>query len=155
MEVVQTSVSQNPTLGTLRGMHFQWPPSCEAKLVRCQRGGIHGVILDLRPDSPTFTQHVAYELNSRSHNSLYIPSGFAHGFQTLEEDTEIVYMMSDYYRPDLQDGVRYNDPAFDINWPLPLSSISSQDLDYPDFDSDNHARKYTRALDSGNHGGLT
>lgn len=153
MEVVQISISHNATLGTLRGLHFQWPPSREAKLVRCQCGRIHDVIVDLRPDSPTFTQHAAFELDSRNHNSLYIPSGFAHGFQTLEENTDIVYMMSDYYRPDLQDGVRHNDPVFDITWPLPLSSISPRDLDYPDFDPDSHTWKYNRALHSRNSSG--
>lgn len=146
MEVVQVSISHNATAGTLRGLHFQWPPSREAKLVRCQRGCIHDVIVDLRPDSPTFTQHAAFELDSQRHNALYVPAGFAHGFQTLEADTDIVYMMSDYYRPDLQDGVRHDDPAFGISWPLPVSSISPRDHDYPDFDPAGHAERYRRAL---------
>lgn len=152
MQVAQVSISHNASLGTLRGMHFQWPPSNEAKLVRCQRGRIHDVIVDLRPDSPTFTQHAAFELDDRKHDSLYIPSGFAHGFQTLEENTDIVYMMSDYYHPDLQDGVRYDDPVFDITWPLPLSSISARDRDYPDFNPDSHTQKYNQALNSRNPG---
>jgi dTDP-4-dehydrorhamnose 3,5-epimerase len=148
MEVVQVSVSHNPTAGTLRGLHFQWPPSAEAKLVRCQSGRIYDVIVDLRPGSATFTQHMAVELDSRKHNSLYIPPGFAHGFQTLEANTDILYMMSDFYRPELQDGVRHDDPAFDISWPLPPSSISPRDRDYPDFNPDHHTEKYNQALDS-------
>jgi dTDP-4-dehydrorhamnose 3,5-epimerase len=146
MDLVQVSISHNAASGTLRGMHFQWPPSKEAKLVRCQSGRIHDVILDLRPESPTFTQHAAFELDSRKHNALYIPPGFAHGFQTLEEDSDIVYMMSDYYRPDLQDGVRYDDPAFAIAWPLPVSSISPKDGEYPDFEPGSYTRKYNQAL---------
>jgi dTDP-4-dehydrorhamnose 3,5-epimerase len=154
MEPVQVSVSHNPAPGTLRGLHFQWPPSTEAKLVRCQRGRIYDVIVDLRPDSPTFTQHVTVNLDDREHNSLYIPPGFAHGFQTLEANTDILYMMSDFYRPDLQDGVRHDDPAFGISWPLPLTSISDRDRDYPDFDPDSHTRKFNRALVSKNPNGL-
>ncbi len=148
MEVVQVSISHNATPGTLRGLHFQCLPSREAKLVRCQRGRIYDVIIDLRPDSPTFMQHAAFELDGRRHNSLFIPSGFAHGFQTLEADTEILYMMSDYYRPDLQDGVRYDDSAFDIRWPLPLSSISSRDLGYSDFDPDIYSRDFFRTINA-------
>jgi len=145
MEVVQASISHNAKPGTLRGLHLQWPPSCEAKMVRCQRGRIYDVIVDLRPDSPTFTHHAVFELDSRKHNSLYIPSGFAHGFQTLEANTDIIYMMSDYYRPVLQDGVRFDDPAFGITWPLPIASISPRDRDYPDFDPNGHARKHDQA----------
>ncbi|MCP3663357.1 MAG: dTDP-4-keto-6-deoxy-D-glucose epimerase [Gammaproteobacteria bacterium] len=148
MEVVQVSISHNAKPGTLRGLHFQCLPSHEAKLVRCQRGRIYDVIIDLRPDSPTFMQHAAFELDGHRHNSLFIPSGFAHGFQTLEADTEILYMMSDYYHPDLQDGVRYDDSAFDIRWPLPLSSISSRDLGYPDFDPDIYSRNFFRTINA-------
>ncbi len=149
IEMVQVSLSHNTATGTLRGMHFQWPPSCEAKLVRCERGRIHDVIVDLRPDSPTFARHATFELDSRTHNALYIPAGFAHGFQALEANTDILYMMSDYYRPDLQDGVRHDDPAFGIGWPLPVSSITPRDRDYPDFDPDKHSRRYYQALDAG------
>ncbi len=153
MEVVQVSTSHNISIGTLRGLHFQWPPSCEGKLLRCQRGRIYDVIVDLRPDSPTFAQHAAFELDSSKNNSLFIPTGFAHGFQTLEENTEVVYMMSDYYRPDLQDGVRYDDAVLGISWPLPLSLISPRDLGYSDFDPDNHSRKYFQALNARNPSG--
>lgn len=145
MSVVQVSLSHNPTRGTLRGMHFQWPPSQEAKLLRCERGGIFDVIIDLRPNSPTYAKHAAFELDSMSRRALYVPSGFAHGFQTLQDDTDIVYMMSDYYRPELQDGVRYNDSAWCIDWPLPVSLIAPRDRDYADFDQQRHAKAYAKA----------
>ena len=149
--LVQASISHNVVAGTLRGMHFQWPPSQEAKLVRCQRGRVHDVIVDLRPDSETFTRHVAVELDSRSHHALYIPAGFAHGFQTLEANCDIVYMMSDAYRPDLADGVRYNDPRFGIIWPLAVACIHDRDRDYPDFDPDSYARRYLQASQPGSN----
>jgi len=146
-QMVQASISHNAAAGTLRGLHFQWPPSREAKLVRCERGRIHDVIVDLRPDSPTFGEHHAFELDGRRHNALFVPAGFAHGFQTLEADTDIVYMMSDFYRPDLQDGLRPDDPAFGIRWPLPVSAIAPRDRAYPDFDPARHARRHQQALD--------
>lgn len=134
IDIVQSSVSHNAAAGTLRGMHFQWPPSDEAKLVRCERGSIFDVIVDLRPSSASFMQHMALELASSSHTALYVPAGFAHGFQTLEADTDVVYMMSDYYQPQLSGGARFDDPAFAIDWPLPVSVIAARDLDYADFD---------------------
>jgi dTDP-4-dehydrorhamnose 3,5-epimerase len=142
MNIAQASVSHNSAAGTLRGLHFQWPPSSEAKLVRCQRGRIHDVIVDLRPQSPTFTRHAAFELDSSSHDTLYVPPGFAHGFQTLEADSDIVYMMSDHYQPELADGVRFDDPEFGICWPLPVNCISAMDRDCPDFDRQSYAMKY-------------
>jgi len=148
MNPVQASVSHNALAGTLRGMHFQWPPSQEAKLIRCGRGSVYDVILDLRPDSATFTRHIAIELNSEKHNALYVPPGFAHGFQTLQDNSDIIYMMSDHYRPELAAGVRYNDSQFDIAWPLPISCMLERDRDYPDFDVDDYANRYSRALNS-------
>lgn len=148
MQVAQVSLSHNSDAGTLRGLHFQWPPSFEAKLVRCESGCIHDVIVDLRPDSPTFTRHSAFVLDSRLHNALYVPAGFAHGFQALEADTNILYTTSDVYRPDLQAGLRYDDPAFNITWPLPVSVISPRDRSYPDFDPQRHRERYARALQS-------
>ncbi len=147
MDLVQASVSHNAVAGTLRGLHFQWPPSQEAKLVRCQRGRVYDVIVDLRPDSSTFTQHVAVELDSRAHNAVYVPPGFAHGFQTLEANSDIVYMMSDYFRPELADGVRFDDPQFEIEWPLPIDCIVDRDRDYPDFDSDSYTKRYLHGHD--------
>ena len=144
MTVAQTSLSHNALAGTLRGLHFQWPPSREAKLVRCQRGAVYDVIVDLRPDSATFTRHAAFELESRLHDALYVPAGFAHGFQTLADDSDLVYMMSDYYRPELADGVRFDDPAFGIRWPLPVRCIDERDRDYPDFDRQAYSGRYAQ-----------
>src|SRR5579862_3532543 len=133
--IVQASVSRNKFAGTVRGMHFQWPPSGETKLVRCERGSVYDVIVDLRPDSPTFLQHLAVVLDSDRWNALYIPSGVAHGFQTLVADSVILYMMSDHFVAELQSGVRWNDPAFGISWPLSEITILPRDATYPDFDS--------------------
>ena len=131
----QCSLSFNHERGTVRGMHFQAPPYAEAKLVRCTRGAIHDVVLDLRPDSSTFLRHVAVTLNAENRRLLYIPKGLAHGFQTLEDDSEVFYQISSRYRPETSRGVRWNDPAFSIHWPLPVSRISERDRTYPDFRS--------------------
>ncbi len=141
VEVVQASISHNRRAGTLRGMHFAWPPSREGKLVRCERGSVHDVIIDLRPDSATFTQHVAVELNEDNCRALYIPPGFAHGFQTLTDGTEVLYMMTDFYRAELADGMRFDDPAFGIRWPRPVTVIVERDRSYLDFDRDAHVRR--------------
>lgn len=133
VEIVQASVSHNRVAGTLRGLHFSRPPSAEGKLVRCSRGRIHDVILDLRRDSPAYLRHVAVDLDDRSHTALFVPPGVAHGFQTLTDDTEVVYMMTDFYRPELADGVRYDDPAFGIRWPLAVTCIAERDRAYPDY----------------------
>lgn len=148
VEIVQASVSHNRRAGTLRGMHFAWPPSREAKLVRCERGAIFDAIVDLRPDSPTFTRHVAVELDQDNRRALYIPPGLAHGFQTLVDDTEVLYMMTDFYRPELADGVRFDDPAFDIRWPRPVTVIVERDRTYPDFSRDAHERRYRERVDA-------
>jgi len=132
--VVQCSVSFNERRGTVRGLHFQWPPSTECKLVRCVRGALYDVLLDLRPESPTYLQHAAVELDADSYKAVFIPTGVAHGFQTLQDHTEIYYQMTDFYAPELSAGVRWNDSAFGIRWPLEVSKISQQDRDYPDFD---------------------
>lgn len=135
---VQTSVSHNAYKGTLRGLHFQWPPSQEGKLVRCEQGAVHDVALDLRPGSPTFLQHVALVLEASACDAVYIPAGVAHGFQVLENDSRILYMMTDYYAPELADGVRYDDPTFAIEWPLPVSLIAPRDREYLDFERARH-----------------
>jgi dTDP-4-dehydrorhamnose 3,5-epimerase len=145
IDMVQASVSHNRQRGTLRGLHFAWPPSREAKLVRCERGQVFDVIVDLRPESPAFLHHVAVTLDDQRRNALYIPAGVAHGFQTLAEDCTVLYMMSDFYRPELADGVRHDDPAFAIVWPLPVTSIIARDRDYPDFDPAAHATRYNAA----------
>lgn len=132
--LVQCNLSFNHKKGTLRGMHYQVKPHEEAKLVRCTKGSIYDVIIDIRPDSPTFKQWIAAELTVENRKMLYIPEGFAHGFQTLEDKTEVFYQMSEFYASDCAKGVRWNDPVFGIEWPVADERIISQrDLQYPDF----------------------
>ena len=131
--LVQCNVSYNKLAGTLRGMHLQIAPHEEAKLVRVTSGAIYDVIIDLRPESKTYTRHLAVELSADNHRALYIPEGFAHGFITLNDHTEIFYQMSAFYAADSQRGVRYNDPAFGIRWPVPKTVISDKDKAYPNF----------------------
>lgn len=133
--VVQCNISVNHRRGTVRGMHWQAAPYEEIKLVRCTAGAIHDVILDLRPDSPTFKRHLGFDLDARNRLSLYIPAGLAHGFQTLADDSEVFYQMSEFYYPDHARGVRWNDPAFAITWPLEITEISERDLAFPDFEA--------------------
>lgn len=130
---VQHSTSQNVHKGTLRGMHFQREPHAEVKLVRCLKGAIYDAIIDLRPDSPTFKQTRGFELSAENGRQLYIPKGFAHGFQTLTDECEIGYLISEFYAPEASSGVRYDDPAFALAWPLPISVISDKDRAWPDF----------------------
>lgn len=131
--IVQVNLSYNHTRGTLRGMHFQTAPYAETKLVRAVRGAIYDVIIDLRPDSPTYKRWIGVELTADNHRALYVPEGFAHGFQTLEDHTDVLYEMSAFYTPLAASGLRYNDPAFDITWPLPVSIISERDTSWADF----------------------
>jgi dTDP-4-dehydrorhamnose 3,5-epimerase len=138
--VAQCNVSFNRRRGTVRGMHWQRPPFGEVKLVRCTAGSILDVIVDLRPESPTFLQHFAVELASCNHRLLYIPTGFAHGFQTLLADTEVYYQMSQPYVPAAAAGVRWNDPAVAIRWPEEVTVISERDSTYPDFQGARDAR---------------
>jgi dTDP-4-dehydrorhamnose 3,5-epimerase len=131
--LVQSSVSFNVQKGTLRGMHYQVQPAAEAKLVRCTRGAIYDVVLDLRHDSPTFAQWVALTLTADQRNMVYVPEGCAHGFLTLTDDTEVFYQMSEYYSPASARGVRWDDPAFQIAWPGTIDVISDRDRTYPNF----------------------
>jgi len=131
---VQVSLSHNRNRGVLRGMHFQLPPSAETKLVRCVGGAIHDVIIDLRPESETFKGHFSIQLSAENHLALYVPRGFAHGFQALEDETQVLYEMSEYYAPELGRGVRWDDPAFGIDWPVPDPIMVDRDREYPDFD---------------------
>jgi dTDP-4-dehydrorhamnose 3,5-epimerase len=133
--LVQCNISFNRFKGTLRGLHSQKQPHQEAKVMRCTRGALYDVILDLRPDSPTWLKHVAVELTTDNHRMLYAPEGVFHGFLTLEDDTEIFYQMSEYYVPKVDMGVRWNDPAFGIAWPMEPAVISDRDRTYPDFDA--------------------
>lgn len=129
----QMNVSVNARAGTLRGMHFQRAPFEEPKLVRCVRGAVLDVVIDLRPQSTTCGRHVAVRLDAAGGDALYVPPGFAHGFQTLEDDSELLYLMGALFEPSAQDGVRWDDPAFGIAWPLPVTAISSRDAGYPDY----------------------
>ena len=129
----QCSISFNKQKGTLRGMHFQKPPYEETKIVRCTMGAMFDVIIDLRPDSPTFKQWLSFELNAENRSMLYIPRGLAHGFLTLEDNTEVLYQISDRYVPESAAGVRWNDTAFGIQWPETPRIISVKDQEYTDF----------------------
>jgi dTDP-4-dehydrorhamnose 3,5-epimerase len=131
---VQSSISRNTLCGTLRGMHFQRDPRAEGKLVRCIRGRAFDVALDLRRSSPTFQQWFAIELAGTGTRAVFIPGGVAHGFQTLEDDTEMFYQMTEPYVPELAGGVRFDDPAFAISWPRAVSVISERDKSFADFD---------------------
>jgi dTDP-4-dehydrorhamnose 3,5-epimerase len=130
---VQCNISFNKQKATLRGMHYQSAPFAEAKLIRCTMGAIYDVLIDLRPDSSTFKQWVAIELSAENRRMLYIPEGFAHGFLTLDDNTEIFYQMSQFHAPTHARGVRWNDPAFAIEWPFDVRVISDKDRHYPDF----------------------
>jgi dTDP-4-dehydrorhamnose 3,5-epimerase len=131
--VAQCNVSYNREKGTLRGMHLQVAPFQEAKLVQCVAGAIHDMIVDLRPESPTYLQHLGVELSARDYRMLYIPEGFAHGFLTLTDDVNVFYQMSEFYAPESARGFRWNDPAFGITLPEEVKVISPRDASYPDY----------------------
>jgi dTDP-4-dehydrorhamnose 3,5-epimerase len=131
--LVQVSMSYSARKGTLRGMHYQIHPHEETKIVSCTRGAIYDVVLDLRRESPTYMHWAATELTAENHRMLYIPEGCAHGFQTLADDAEVLYLMNAFYSPEHARGVRYNDPLFNIRWPLAVSSISNADRAWPDY----------------------
>jgi dTDP-4-dehydrorhamnose 3,5-epimerase len=131
--LVQCNISYNKVRGTLRGMHYQKRPYLEAKLVRCTQGGIYDVIVDLRNDSKSFTHWFGVELTAENRKALYVPEGFAHGFLTLMDDTEILYQMSEFFHAECAAGVRWNDPVFAIDWPGEIAVISDRDARYPDF----------------------
>ena len=131
--LVQCNISFNKRWGTLRGMHYQGEPYEEAKLVRCTRGALYDVIIDLRRDSPTFKEWFSVELTAQNHRALYVPEGLAHGFQTLVDNTEVFYQMSEFYHPECTHGVRWDDPAFGIKWPSDPRIVSRQDREYADF----------------------
>ncbi|MFT2007814.1 dTDP-4-dehydrorhamnose 3,5-epimerase [Pontibacter sp. 13R65] len=137
--VVQTNLSSNKKKGTLRGLHFQVTPHAESKLVRCTRGALYDVIIDLREQSPTYRQWIGVELTADSFRMLYVPENFGHGFITLEDNTDIMYQVTEYYAPAAERGIRYNDPAFNIEWPMEPLVISDKDLAHADF-SDEVAR---------------
>ncbi len=132
-DLVQCNISFNRRRGTLRGLHYQAAPHEEPKLVRCTLGRVHDVTVDLRPESETFKKHLAVTLSSENRTMLYVPAGLAHGFLTLEDDSEVFYQMAQFYHPTSARGVRWDDPAFGIEWPAEPTVISERDRSYPDF----------------------
>ncbi|MBT3313780.1 MAG: dTDP-4-dehydrorhamnose 3,5-epimerase [Anaerolineae bacterium] len=132
-QVIQQNISFNKKKGTMRGMHYQAPPYQETKLVRCVRGRIFDVIVDLRPDSPTFKEWLGVELQSSIYQALYVPKDFAHGFLTLEDNTEVTYLVTEVYTPEAERGLRYNDPEIGIKWPSAVKQISEKDASWPNF----------------------
>jgi dTDP-4-dehydrorhamnose 3,5-epimerase len=132
--IAECNISFSRKRYTIRGMHFQKPPFAQAKLVRCTKGAVYDVIIDLRPESPTFKQWIGEELTAENRRLLYVPEGFAHGFQTLEDDTEVFYQISNFYNPASEGGVRWNDPVFAIDWRATDGiTINARDQNYPDF----------------------
>jgi dTDP-4-dehydrorhamnose 3,5-epimerase len=130
-DIAQTNMSFNRRKGTLRGLHFQFPPAAETKLVRCSRGAILDVIVDLRPESPTYLQHVAVELTAENRRALFVPERFAHAYQVLEDDTETTYYVGEFYTPSLESGLRFDDPRLGIAWPLEPAEMSPKDRVWP------------------------
>src|SRR6476646_2564532 len=129
--IAQANVAYNFKKGTLRGMHFQFPPAAETKLVRCTRGAILDIIVDLRPESPTYLKHVAVELNEDNQRALYVPERLAHGYQALADSTDTSYQVGEFYTPEAESGLMYNDPRLGLHWPLPVAVISEKDQRFP------------------------
>jgi dTDP-4-dehydrorhamnose 3,5-epimerase len=125
--IAQANLAFNRRKGSVRGMHFQFPPTAETKLVRCTRGAILDIIVDLRPESPTYLDHVAVELTADNHRAIYVPERFAHGYQVLEDVTETSYQVGEFYTPESEGGLRYDDPALGLTWPLPVTEMSEKD----------------------------
>ncbi|MGJ4941584.1 dTDP-4-dehydrorhamnose 3,5-epimerase [Bradyrhizobium sp. HKCCYLS1011] len=125
--IAQANIASNTKKGTLRGMHFQYPPAAESKLVRCTRGAIFDIIVDLRPESPTYLEHISVELNEDNMTALYVPERFAHGYQVLRDDTDTSYQVGEFYTPSAEGGLLHDDPRLGLTWPLPVSVISSKD----------------------------
>ena len=143
---VQINNSLSAKAGTLRGLHYQLPPSAEVKVVRCVRGSLWDVIVDLRPDSPTFKKWFGAELNAENRLMMYVPRGFAHAILTLSDDAEAIYLVSAFYGPQEERGVRWNDPAIGIEWPIQPVEISDKDAKWPDLDADFHGLERMRGL---------
>ena len=132
-DIMQANLAYNVRAGTLRGMHFQYPPEAETKLVRCVRGAILDIIVDLRPESPTFLDHIAVELNEDNWRALYVPERFAHGYQVLRDDTVTSYNVGEFYAPKAEGGLRYDDPDLGLKWPLPVTVMSDKDMVFAPF----------------------
>lgn len=125
--IAQANIASNLRKGTVRGMHFQYPPKAETKLVRCTRGAILDIIVDLRPESPTYLEHIAVELNEENMTALYVPERFAHGYQVLRDGTDTSYQVGEFYAPETEDGLKHDEPRLGLQWPLPVSTISLKD----------------------------
>jgi dTDP-4-dehydrorhamnose 3,5-epimerase len=143
---VQVNNSLSAKKGTLRGLHYQLAPSSEVKVVRCVRGALWDAVVDLRPDSPTYTRWFGVELNADNRRMIYVPRGFAHAILTLVEDTEAFYLVSSFYAPEYERGLRWNDPKFEIKWPIQPTDISSKDAAWPDFDPVFHGVEALRGI---------
>jgi dTDP-4-dehydrorhamnose 3,5-epimerase len=146
MPIAQVNNSLSAKAGTLRGMHYQLPPAAEIKVVRCIRGALYDAIIDLRPDSPTFGRWFGAELTAENRLMMYVPRGFAHGLLTLADDTEAFYLVSAFYEPATERGVRFDDPRFDVKWPRTPAEISPKDRAWPDFDAALHGTELLRGL---------
>jgi dTDP-4-dehydrorhamnose 3,5-epimerase len=132
--IAQANIASNRVKGTVRGMHFQFPPAAETKLVRCTRGAILDIIVDLRPESPTYLRHIAVELNADNQRALYIPERFAHGYQALADNTDTSYQVGEFYTPGMEGGLRFDDPRLGLRWPLPVTVMSPKDQAWPLLD---------------------
>jgi dTDP-4-dehydrorhamnose 3,5-epimerase len=146
--IAQANVASNKKKGTLRGMHFQYPPTAETKLVRCTRGAIVDIIVDMRPESPTYLRHIAVELNEDNQRALYIPERFAHGYQALRDNTDTSYQVGEFYTPGSEGGLRYDDPKLGLHWPLPVTIMSDKDRVWPLLAESEQAVKQRMALAS-------
>jgi dTDP-4-dehydrorhamnose 3,5-epimerase len=147
--IAQSNIGFNRLKGTLRGMHFQYPPAVETKLMRCTRGAVLDIVVDLRPESPTYLQHTTVELTADNHRGIYIPERFAHGYQALEDNTETTYHAGEFYTPGCEGGLLYDDPRLRLTWPLPVSVISDKDRQYQplaDVDAELRSRMSMSAM---------
>lgn len=149
----QANLSTNHVAGTLRGLHLQLPPKAETKLVRCTKGAIWDVIVDLRPDSPSYLEHTGVRLSEENRLALYVPELFAHGYQTLENGAEALYQVSQFYAPGFERGIRWNDPALGIEWPLDVDVISEKDAGWPDLDPEALREELREAVGGRGSGG--
>jgi dTDP-4-dehydrorhamnose 3,5-epimerase len=145
--IAQANIAYNHKAGTLRGMHFQFPPSAETKLVRCTRGAILDIIVDLRPESPTYLQHVAVELSEDNNRALYVPERFAHGYQVLLDKTETSYQVGEFYTPGSESGLYYADPRLGLEWPLPVTVISDKDRQWSELDEQEETLRKKMSLE--------
>jgi dTDP-4-dehydrorhamnose 3,5-epimerase len=144
--IAQANIASNRMKGTLRGMHFQYPPASETKLVRCTRGAILDIIVDLRPESPTYLQHVAVELSEDNFRALYVPERFGHGYQALRDHTDTSYQVGEFYTPGTEGGLHYADPRLKLSWPLPVTAISEKDRDWKLLDEIEESMKQRMTL---------